>query len=136
MFEPGAEEKVAAAEAESGGFGRHGENKLLHLPRKVGSGTLVCVEKEDPRIFEGNRGERGVAVGCVVVEGTDVGVCACGLGDFEGGVCGLRVEDVDVVGPGDAGETAGQVALLVAGEDEDGDHLLVIVSRGSPIAEV
>jgi hypothetical protein len=45
----------------------------------------------------------------------------------------VGVEDVDVVGPGDAGETVGQVALLVAGEDEDGDHLVAMVS-GSGIA--
>jgi hypothetical protein len=36
---------------------------------------------------------------------------------------------VDVVGPGDAVEAAGEIALLVAGEDEDGDHLLAMVSR-------
>jgi hypothetical protein len=36
---------------------------------------------------------------------------------------------VDVVGPGDAGEAAGKIALLVASEDEDGDHLLAMVSR-------
>ena len=41
----------------------------------------------------------------------------------------LGVEDVDVVGPGDAGEAAGKIALLVAGKDEDGDHLLAMVSR-------
>ena len=32
---------------------------------------------------------------------------------------------MDVVGPGDAGEAVGEIALLVAGEDEDGDHLCV-----------
>jgi hypothetical protein len=36
---------------------------------------------------------------------------------------------VDVVGPGDAGEAAGEILLLVAGEDEDGDHLLAMVTR-------
>jgi hypothetical protein len=38
-------------------------------------------------------------------------------------VGGEGVEDVDVVGPGDRGEAGGQILLLVAGEDEDGDHL-------------
>jgi hypothetical protein len=41
----------------------------------------------------------------------------------------LGIEDVDVIGPGDAGETAGEIALLVAGEDEDGDHVGFMVSR-------
>jgi hypothetical protein len=36
---------------------------------------------------------------------------------------------VDVVGPGDAGEAGRKIGLLVAGEDEDGDHLLAMVSR-------
>jgi hypothetical protein len=36
---------------------------------------------------------------------------------------------VDVVGPGDAGEAVGEIALLVAGEDEDGDHVGLMVSR-------
>jgi hypothetical protein len=43
----------------------------------------------------------------------------------------LGIEDVDVVGPGDAGETAGKIALLVPGEDEDGDHVGLMVSRWS-----
>jgi hypothetical protein len=43
----------------------------------------------------------------------------------------LGIEDVDVIGPGDAGETAGEIALLVAGEDEDGDHVGFMVSRWS-----
>jgi hypothetical protein len=36
---------------------------------------------------------------------------------------------VDVVGPGDAGEAAREILLLVAGEDEDRDHLRTMVSR-------
>jgi hypothetical protein len=59
-----------------------------------------------------------------------VDVGAGGFGDLEGIVGALGVEDVDVVGPGDAGEAIGEIALLVKGEDEDGDHLLVMVSRG------
>jgi hypothetical protein len=36
---------------------------------------------------------------------------------------------VDVVGPGDAGKASGEIVLLVAGEDENGDHLQAMVSR-------
>jgi hypothetical protein len=102
---------------------------LLHFAGELGGGAFVGVEEEDPGVFEGDGGEGSVAVGGVVVEGADVGVGAGGFGDLEGGVGALGVEDVDVVGPGDAGEAAGEVALLVAGEDEDGDHLLAMVSR-------
>ena len=129
MLEPGVEEVVAAAQAESGDLGWGGENELLHLAGEVGGGALVGVEKEDPGVLEGDGGEGSVAVGGVVVEGADVGVGAGGFGGLEGGVGALGVEDVDVVGPGDAGEAAREVALLVAGEDEDGDHLLAMVSR-------
>ncbi len=80
-------------------------------------------------MLEGDGCERGVAVGCVVVEGAGVNVCAGGFGDLYCVVGAVGVEDVDVVGPGDGGETAGKIVLLVAGEDEDGDHLLVMVSR-------
>jgi len=59
-----------------------------------------------------------------------VDVGSGGSCDLECGVGGLGIEDVDVVGPGDAGETAGKIALLVAGEDEDGDHVGLMVSRG------
>ena len=123
VFEPGAEEVVAAADAEGCGFGRGGEGELLHLAGELGRGALVGVEEEDPGVFEGDGGEGGVAVGGVVVEGAGVDLCSGGFGDLDGGVGAVGVEDVDVVGPGDAGETAGQVLLLVAGEDEDGDHL-------------
>jgi hypothetical protein len=80
-------------------------------------------------VLEGDGGEGGVAMGGVVVEGAGVDVGAGCFGDLEGGVGASGVEDVDVVGPGDAGEAVGEIALLVAGEDEDGDHLLVMVSR-------
>jgi len=80
-------------------------------------------------MLEGNGGEGGVAVGGVVVEWAGVDVCAGGFGDLEGGVSAFGVEDVDVVRPGDVGEAVGKLALLVAGEDEDGDHLGIMVSR-------
>ena len=63
-------------------------------------------------------------MGGVVVEDALVGVGSGGLGDGDGVVGRVGVEDVDVVGPGDGGESGGQIALFVAGEDEDGDHLL------------
>ena len=111
------------------GLGWGGEGDLLHLAGEFGGGALVGVEEEDPRVFEGDGSEGGVAVGGVVVEGAGVDVRAGGFCDLDGGVGALGVEDVDVVGPGDAGETAGEIALLVASEDEDGDHLLAMVSR-------
>ncbi len=92
-------------------------------------GRSSGVEEEDPGVFKGEGGEGGVAVGGVVVEGAGVGVGTGGAGDLEGGVGTVGVEDVDVVGPGDAREAGGEVVLLVAGEDEDGDHLLIMVSR-------
>ena len=58
-------------------------------------------------MLEGDGCEGGVAVGCVVVEGALVGVGSGGLGDLERGVCAEGVEDVDVVGPGDGGESCG-----------------------------
>jgi hypothetical protein len=36
---------------------------------------------------------------------------------------------MNVVGPGDAGEAAREILLLVASEDEDGDHVGIMVSR-------
>jgi len=80
-------------------------------------------------VLEGDGGEGGVAMGGVVVEGAGVDVGAGGFGDLHGVVGGVGVEDVDVVGPGDGGEAVGEIVLLVAGEDEDGDHLLLMVSR-------
>jgi len=68
-------------------------------------------------------------VSCVVVEGAGVNVCASGFCKLYCLVGAVGVEDVDVIGPGDGGETAGEIVLFVAGEDEDGDHLLVMVSR-------
>lgn len=64
-------------------------------------------------------------MGCPVVEDALVDLCACGLGDIDGVVGGEGVEDMNVVGPGNGGETGGEVLLLVAGEDEDGDHVEV-----------
>jgi len=122
VFEPGVEEEVAATEAEGGDFGWGSEGELLHFAGELGGGALVGVEEEDPRIFEGDGGEGGVAVGGVVVEGAGVEVGSGGLGDGGGGVGGLGVEDVDVVGPGDGVEGSGEVALFVPGEDEDRDH--------------
>ena len=80
-------------------------------------------------MFEGDCGEGGVAVGGVVVEGAGVDLCAGSLGDLYGVVRAVGVEDVDVVGPRYGGEAVGEIALLVAGEDEDGDHLWAMVSR-------
>jgi hypothetical protein len=42
-------------------------------------------------------------------------VGAVGAGDLEGAVGAVGVEDVDVVGPGDGVETAGEILLLIAG---------------------
>ena len=47
-------------------------------------------------------------MGGVVVEGAGVDVGAGGAGDLDGGVGGVGVEDVNVVGPGDAGEASGR----------------------------
>jgi hypothetical protein len=80
-------------------------------------------------VLERDGGESGVAMRGVVVEGASVDLGACCAGDVDCVVGGVGVEDVDVVGPGDGGETSGQIALLVTGEDEDGDHLQVMVSR-------
>ena len=102
---------------------------MLHLAGEVGGGSLVGVEDEEPGVFEGEGGEGGVAVGGIVVEGALVNVCARGFGDLDGVVGGEGVEDVDVVGPGDGGETVGEILLLVAGEDEDGDHLVGHLKR-------
>jgi hypothetical protein len=70
-------------------------------------------------MLEGDGAKGGVAVRGVVVEGALVGVGSGGLGDGYGVVGRVGVEDVDVVGPGDGGESCGEVALFVAGEDED-----------------
>jgi hypothetical protein len=105
------------------------EGDLLHLAGELWSWALVGVGKEDPRVLEEDGCERCVAVRGVVVEGAGVNVCAGGFGDLYCAVGAVGVEDVDVIGPGDGGETGGKVVLLVAGEDEDGDHLLVMVSR-------
>ncbi len=45
-------------------------------------GTFVGVGEEDPRVFELDGGESGVAMGGVVVEGAGMDVCARGLGDL------------------------------------------------------
>jgi len=129
VLEPGVEEEVATADAEGCDFIGSCEDELLHLAGELGSGTLVGVGEEDPGVLEGDGGEGGVPVGGVVVEGAGVSVGAGGFRDFDGGVGAVGVEDVDVVGPGDAGEAVGEVALLVVGEDEDGDHLVAMVSR-------
>ena len=78
-------------------------------------------------------GEGSVAVSGVVVEGAGVDLGAGSFGDLYGVVGGVGIEDVDVVGPGDRGEAVGEIALLVAGEDENGDHLSGMVSRRSPV---
>jgi hypothetical protein len=130
VLEPGAEVEVSAAETEAGDLGVRSEGDLLHLAGKLGRGALVGVEEEDdPGMLEGNCGESGVAVGREVVEGAAVDVGSGGEGDLHGVVGAVGVEDVDVVGPGDAGEAVGKVKLLVTGGDENGDHLLVMVSR-------
>jgi hypothetical protein len=105
------------------------QGELLHLAGEFGGWTLIGVEEEDPGVLEGDGGESGVAVGGVVVEGAGVNLGSGCFGDSDGVVGAVGVEDVDVVGPGDRGETVREVALLVAGEDEDGDHLLAMVSR-------
>ena len=102
---------------------------MLHLAGELRGGALVGIENEDPGVFEGNGGEGGVAVGGVVVEGAGVDVGAGGFGDLYRAVGGVGVEDVNVVGPRDGGEAVGQIVLLVAGEDENGDHLPAMVSR-------
>ena len=71
VLEPGAEEEVAAAQAEAGSVGGRFEDDALHLGGEFGSGALVGVEQKDPGVFERQR-EGGVAVGGVVVE--DAGV--------------------------------------------------------------
>ena len=129
VLKPGVEEEVATADAKGGDFIGGGEGELLHLAGELGSGALVGVGEEDPGVFEGDGGEGGVAVGGVIVEGAGVRVGTGGFGDFDGGVGAVGIEDVDVVGPRDAGEAVGEVTLFVAGKDEDGDHLLAMVSR-------
>ncbi len=133
MLEPGVEEEVAAADAEGCSLVGGCEGDLLHLAGEVRGGALVGVGEEDPGVFEGDACEGSVAVGGVVVEGAGVDMGAGGFGDLYGVVGGVGVEDVDVVGPGDRGEAVGEIVLLVAGEDEDGDHLSGMVSRRSPI---
>ena len=131
MLEPGVEEVVAATYAECAGFGGSGEGDLLYLAGEFWCWPFICIRDEDPRMLELDGGESGVAVSCVVVEGSGVDVSASCAGDLDCRVCGVGVEDVDVVGPCDAGETAWEIALFVARENQDGDHLLAMVSRGS-----
>ena len=61
-------------------------------------------------------------MGGIVIEGTLGHLGSGGLGDGDGGIGGEGVKDVDVVGPGDGGERAGQVVGFVFGEDQDRDH--------------
>jgi hypothetical protein len=129
VFEPSAEEEVATSYAEGRGLVGRGESQLLHLAGELWSGPLVGVEDEDPGVFEADGCEGGIAMRGVVVEGASVDVGAGCFGDLYGVVCGVGVEDVNVVGPGDGGEAVGEVALLVASEDENGDHLSGMVSR-------
>jgi hypothetical protein len=124
VFEPGAVEEVAALYAEghvlAGVVGG-----VLEAAFEFGGDALVGVEVEDPGVLEGEIGDGPVLMGGPVVEGALVGVGSGSLCDGEGVVGAEGVEDVDVVGPGYGGEAGGEVLLLVAGEDEDGDHLWV-----------
>jgi len=72
---------------------------LLDLAGEIGGGAFVGVEEEDPRVFEGDGGEGGVAMGGIIVEGAGVDVGSGGSSDLQCGVGRLGIEDVDVVGP-------------------------------------
>ena len=122
VFEPGAVEEVAALNAE--GYVLMGViGGVLEVAFELGGDALVGIEVEDPGVFERDVDEGPVLVGGPVVEGALVGACTGGLCDLQRVVGRVGVEDVDVVGPDYGGETGWEVLLLVAGEDEDGDHL-------------
>jgi hypothetical protein len=74
---------------------------LLHLPGEVRGWALVRIEEKDPWMFEGNGAESNVTVSRVVIEGASVEVGSERLRDIRSGVGAVRIEDVDVVGPGD-----------------------------------
>jgi hypothetical protein len=76
MLEPGVEEVVAATYAECAGFGGSGEGDLLYLAGEFWRWPFICIRDEDPRMLELDGGESGVAVSCVVVEGSGVDVSA------------------------------------------------------------
>ena len=122
VSEPGTEEEVAAAELKGGGVGWAGEDGALHFGGELGCGALVGVEEEDPGVAKAEGGEGGVAVLGVVVKGALGDGGAGGVGDRDGPVGGVRVEDVDVVAPADGAEAVREVARFVAGEDEGGDQ--------------
>jgi len=48
-------------------------------------------------VFEGKRGERGIALSSVGVEGSGGDVCSCGAGDLGSAVRALGIEDVNIV---------------------------------------
>ncbi len=93
----------------------------LEFEGEGGGDALVGVEEEEPGVLEGEL-EAEVALGGVVVEGALVDVGPGGVGEGDGRVGGVGVEDVDVVGEGDGGEGGGEVEGFVPGEDEDGEH--------------
>lgn len=145
VLKPGAEEEVAAAELKGGGAGWAGEDGALHFGGELGCGALVGVEEEDPGVAEAEVSEGGVAVLGVVVKGALSDGGAGGLGDFDGAVGGVGVEDVDVVAPADGAKAVREVASFVAGEDEGGDQRRCgwmsgctreRVKRDSPIGKV
>ena len=74
-------------------------------------------------MLEGGFAEGGIAVSSVVVKHALMNVGPGSLGDGNGGVGAEGIKDVNVVRPRDRGETLREVLLLIAGEDEDGDHV-------------
>ena len=120
VLQPCSPEEVAAADAEGADVCRRLGGGALDLEGELGRGALVGVEDEDPRMAEWKL-HCGVALTRVGVEGARSDGGAARAGDLGGAVGGVGVEDVDVVGPCDGVEAAGQVLLLVEREDEDGD---------------
>jgi hypothetical protein len=96
VLEPCVEKEVAAANAEGNGVGGRLDG-ALEAGYKLGSGTLIGVEIEDPLMAERDIEESPILVRGPVVKDT-LGDDGSGLaGDFYSSVGAERVEDVDVV---------------------------------------
>ena len=112
--DPTAEEEIAAADEEGVDFGVGGQQEA-DLGLEFGGELFVGVEGEDPGAGTFFKGRVLLCREALPGLGEDFGVE--GGGDGEGAVGGAGVNDDDLVGELDAGESSGEVLLFVEGDD-------------------
>ena len=120
VLDPAAEEEIAAAEVVGVG-GRVRGQQVLDLSLELGAEFLIGVEREDPG--SGALGDGGVLGYGEALPGFVEHLGVERAGDFDGAVGGGGVENDDLVGKLDAGQSAREIRLLILGDDGDGESL-------------